>query len=56
VIDVEHRQLIVFRDPQPLPAGLGATAYKTHLTFGPADTLSPPTAPCVTVVVGDLLP
>jgi hypothetical protein len=53
---VEHRQLIVFRDPRPLPAGPGATAYKTRPTFGPADSLSPPTAPSVTVVVWDLLP
>jgi Uma2 family endonuclease len=58
VIDLEHRQLIVFRNPQPLPLpqGLGATAYKTHLTLGPADTLSPLAAPAATVRVADLLP
>jgi len=56
VIDLEHRQLIVFRDPQPLPKGLGATAYKTHLTFGPSDRVSPLAAPQATVPVGDLLP
>jgi Uma2 family endonuclease len=56
VIDLEHRQLIVFRDPQPLPKGLGATAYKTHLTFGPADQVAPLFAPQVSVLVGDLLP
>jgi Uma2 family endonuclease len=58
VIDLEHRQLIVFRDPQPLPLpqGLGATAYKTHLTLGPTDSVSPLAAPTAAVRVGDLLP
>ena len=58
VIDLEHRQLIVFRDPQPLPLppGLGATAYKTHLTLGPTDTVSPLAAPAASVAVADLLP
>jgi Uma2 family endonuclease len=56
VIDLEHRQLIVFRDPQPLPTGLGATAYRTHLTFGPTDSVSPLVAPTASVLVGDLLP
>jgi Uma2 family endonuclease len=56
VIDLEHRQLLVFRDPQPLPKGLGATAYKTHLTFGPADRVSPLAAPQASILVGDLLP
>lgn len=56
VIDLEHRQLLVFRDPQPLPAGLGATAYKTHLTFGPTESVSPRLAPGGSILVGDLLP
>jgi Uma2 family endonuclease len=56
VIDLEHRQLIVFRDPQPLPEGLGATAYKTHLTFGPADRVAALFAPTAPVLVGELLP
>ena len=56
VLDVEHRQLIVFRDPQPLPKGLGATAYKTHLTLGPTDRVSPLAAPAASVLVADLLP
>jgi Uma2 family endonuclease len=56
VIDLEHRQLIVFRDPQPLPTGLGATAFKTHLTLGPADRVSPLAVPAVSVLVSDLLP
>lgn len=56
VIDLEHRQLIVFRDPQPLPTGLGATAYRAHLTFGPSDSVSPLLDPSTSVLVGDLLP
>ena len=56
VIDLEHRQLIVFRDPQPLPTGLGETAYKTHLTLDLADRLSPLAAPGASILVGDLLP
>ncbi|MBY0459235.1 MAG: Uma2 family endonuclease, partial [Gemmataceae bacterium] len=56
VIDLEHRQLIVFRDPQPLPTGLGATAYRTHATFGPADGVAPLFAPGAPVRVADLLP
>ena len=56
VLDVVNRQLHVFRDPQPLAQGLGATAYKTHLTLGPGDTVSPLAAPHATVRVADLLP
>ncbi len=56
VLDVDGRQLHVFRDPKPLPAGLGATAYRTHLTLGPTDTVSPLAAPNAVVKVADLLP
>jgi Uma2 family endonuclease len=56
VLDIPHSQLIVFRDPQPLPAGLGATAYRTHLTLSPNDTVAPLAAPTATVRVTDLLP
>jgi Uma2 family endonuclease len=56
VIDLEHGQLIVFRDPQPLPKGLGATAYKTHLTFAPTDRVSPLCSPAASILVSDLLP
>jgi Uma2 family endonuclease len=56
VLDLEHRQLLVFRDPVPLPSGLGATAYRIHLTFGPNETVSPLAAPAAVVKVGDLLP
>lgn len=56
VLDVDGRRLLVFRDPVPLPAGLGATAYRTHLTFGPADSVAPLAAPTSPVRVTDLLP
>jgi Uma2 family endonuclease len=56
VLDLEHRQLLVFRDPVALPAGLGATAYSTHLTLGPDETVSPLAAPTAVVKIGDLLP
>jgi Uma2 family endonuclease len=58
VLDLSNRQLHVFRDPAPLPlpTDLAATAYKTHLTLSPADTVSPLAAPTATVRVADLLP
>ena len=56
VLDVDGRRLLVFRDPVPLPAGLGATAYRTHLTLTDADSISPLAAPTGTIRVADLLP
>ena len=56
VIDLVNNQLLVFRNPQALPAGLGATAYKTHVTFAPTDSVSPLAAPNATFRVADLLP
>jgi Uma2 family endonuclease len=56
VLDLVNRQLVVSRDPAPLPAGLGATAYRTRLTFGPADSVEPLAAPGHPVRVADLLP
>ena len=56
VIDLENRRLLVYRDPVPLPSGLGATAYQTHRAFGPNDAVSPLALPSAGVRVGDLLP
>ena len=56
VLDIDNRQLHVFRDPQPLPVGLGVTAYRTHLTLGPTDHVAPLAAPTASVLVSDLLP
>ncbi len=56
VVDVANRRLLVYRDPEPLPAGLGATAYRTHAAYGPDDTVAPLHAPNNPVRVADLLP
>ena len=56
VLDLENRRLIVLRDPQQLPKGLGGTAYRTHLALAPTDTVSPLAASGASIVVGDLLP
>jgi Uma2 family endonuclease len=56
VLDVAGRELHVFRDPVPLPAGLGATAYRQHTTHGPTDAVSPLAAPTATIRVADMLP
>ena len=56
VLDVTGRQLHVFRDPLPLPAGLGTTAYRSHATLGPADHVAPLAAPAASITVSDLLP
>lgn len=54
VLDLTSRRLLVFRDPYPHPAG-GHT-YRTHLTLGPSDTVTPLAAPHASVKVADLLP
>ncbi len=58
VLDVDKRQLHVFRDPHPLPLppDLAATAYRTHLALAPADRVSPLAAPTASILVSDLLP
>jgi Uma2 family endonuclease len=56
VLDVDGRRLLVFRDPVPLPAGLGATAFRTRLTLTDADTVSPLAAPTAAIRVADLFP
>jgi Uma2 family endonuclease len=56
VIDLENRMLHAFRDPVALPTGLGATAYRTHLTLDPKDSIAPLGAPTASIQVADLLP
>jgi Uma2 family endonuclease len=56
VVDVENRQLLVFRDPRPDASASHGHGYATRLTLSPADAISPLAAPGVTVAVGDLLP
>lgn len=47
VLDLEHRRLVVCRDPAPLPAGLGGSAYRSRTELTATDTVSP---------LADLLP
>ncbi len=56
VLDISGRELIAFRDPQALPAALGATAHQTRLTFGANDSVAPLAAPTAAVKVSDLVP
>lgn len=56
VLDVNARRLHVFRDPAQFPAGLGATAYRTHDVIEATGTVSPLAAPNATVTVAELLP
>ena len=55
VLDLEQRQLVVFHDPQPLPKGLGATAYRTRLTLASTERVSPLAAPQASILVSELL-
>lgn len=55
VLDLEGKQLHVFRDPAPLHEKLGAVTYGTRLTFAPGDTVAPLSA-ARPVAVTDLLP
>jgi Uma2 family endonuclease len=54
VVDLENRRLLIHRDPMPLPDG-GMT-YRTQMTLGPAETVSPLAAPTATLCVAELLP
>jgi Uma2 family endonuclease len=50
VLDVNGRQLLVFRDPGPGPS------YRTQWVLGPSDTVAPLAVPSRTVSVADLFP
>jgi Uma2 family endonuclease len=54
VLDLTGRRLLVFRDPAAIPAG--GTAYRTHLTLGPSESVAPLAAPNSPVTVASLLP
>lgn len=56
VLDVNARQLLIFRDPQPDPSCSRGVRYASTLTLGPADTVSPLAAPTAAMKVADLLP
>jgi hypothetical protein len=54
VLDIDGKQLLVFRNPAPIPDG-GAT-YRDKMTLGPNDTVAPLAAPNSPIRVADLLP
>jgi Uma2 family endonuclease len=56
VLDLNGRVLHVYRDPQPLPAALGATAYRVHLELKPGDVVSPLAVPNAVIAIADILP
>jgi Uma2 family endonuclease len=56
VLDVNGRQLLVFRDPQPDPTAAQVQAYLIQWVLGPTDTIAPLAAPSGSVLVADLLP
>ncbi len=49
VLDIEDRQLIVFRDPSP-------TGYQSKQTFAETESIAPLAAPSGSIRVADLLP
>jgi Uma2 family endonuclease len=56
VLDINGRQLLVFRDPVTDPAAARGHRYATVQTFGPADSVAPLAVPTATLRVADLLP
>ena len=56
VLDVEGRELHIFRDSVAEPVGRGPYAYRSHQTLAVGETASPLAAPTATVQVEELLP
>jgi Uma2 family endonuclease len=56
VVDVNARELHVFRDPRPDAAHPQGHSSATHLTLGPNDSVAPLAAPHAGICVADLLP
>ena len=56
VLDVNARQLCIFRDPVRDPPAPRGYRYTTRLAFGPTDSVSPLAAPAASIRVADLLP
>ena len=56
VVDLIHRQLLVFRDPQPDASETHGHVYRQRLTFGPTEAVAPLAAPGSPIAVADLLP
>jgi Uma2 family endonuclease len=56
VVDVNARQLLVYRDPRPDPISPFGSAYATVATLAAGQTVSPLAQPNAVVNVSDLLP
>ena len=57
VLDLDARQLWLFRDPQPLPSVLGTgNTYRAVTQVSAMGTISPLAASTVNIAVADLLP
>lgn len=54
VLDLEGKQLLVFREPIALP--IEGHTYRNRMILGPNDSVSPLSAPTGTIRVADLLP
>jgi len=56
VLDLNGRQLIVWRDPVADTLSPRGHRYATRVTLRPTDSISPLAAPNASIIVGDLLP
>jgi Uma2 family endonuclease len=56
VVDLNNRQLIVFRDPQPDPSARLGFRYLQRVQLGSSDLVSSLALPAAVVKVADLLP
>ncbi len=56
VLDIEKCELIVYREPEILPKGLGATAYRKRFILTAGETISPLAAPNSAIPIQDFLP
>jgi Uma2 family endonuclease len=55
VVDLIHRQVIIFRDPRPDPTQPYGYGYASKTTFAPGVSIAPLAAPQENVAVADLL-
>jgi Uma2 family endonuclease len=56
VLDVNARQALIFRDPQPDPNAPRGARYVTHFVRSKTDTISPLAVPVTSIRVVDMLP
>lgn len=56
VLDLNGRQLLVYRDPTPDATAPRGHRYATTLTLTPSESVSPVTVPTATIRVADMLP